>query len=154
MRVLKHLSWVGLWVLLSMALWFGLWSAAALANSGGSDQIDPNALENSRLFYEVAQRQTKLEATAVTNDARANRKKTAHKNIVNNKPAAHNALTYNGAIQSDRGVQLLFNGLPWQPGQLAITSARLQIDTLLVEIKTERGVRYQLLPGESVELKL
>jgi len=157
MRVLIHLSLVVLWVSLSIALWFGLWSVTALANSGSTAQIDPDALDNTRLFYDARQRQTTLKAAAVSNvthvATRNKRKPPSRKMSAETKLSTQNTLTYNGAIHSERGVQLLFNGLPWQPGQLSIASARLQIDTLLVEIKTKQGVWHQLLPGERVELK-
>ena len=149
------------------ALLWSLGSSFAMANTPGSGlpAIDTTVLDNTRLFFNEAQRQL----AGVGNDHGINTgasngegdNKGGAKNHTNSsarkppsiRPESDSVLSYTGIVQSVRGTQLLINGVPWRPWQQAVVSARVQIDTQLLEIDLENGKQYQLLPGESVKVK-
>ena len=125
--------------------------------SAGPASIDIGVLDNKRLFFNEAQRQVGHVGVDNQNVAKQSNK---YENTYGN--GSHLSITqlvsdvllrYTGVVHSERGVQLLLNGFPWQPGQLAIVSARLQADTQLVEIEMDNGAQYRLMPGDSIEIR-
>lgn len=124
----------------------------------GPSPIDTQALDNKRLFFSENQRQVgdrgvdKKELTAQLIESDDPDTYAANTGLVDLE--SNRLLHYTGSVHSERGVQLLLNGYPWLPGQLAIISARLQPDTQVIEIKTTGGAVYRLSPGDTVELKL
>ena len=139
-----------LWQLVTSAVW-----ANTLSLSPAS--IDTGVLDNKRLFFNEAQRQGGQVVADRQNLAKQSNKfentsgHASHSSIT--RPESDAVLQYTGVVHSERGVQILLNGVPWQPGQLAIVSARLQADTQLVEIEMDNGVQYRLMPGDAIELR-
>lgn len=147
---------------LTIILLWQLGHSAVYANTSGVGPapIDTQALNNKRLFFSQDQRQN-----GDLSDVSAGKKELVAQSIDSGglNSAAGNSrsvpleldkpLHYTGIVRSARGVQLLLNGYPWTPGQLAIVSARLQPDTQIIEIETTNGVIHRLLPGDTIEVK-
>jgi|GEM_PF-6346009 len=131
-----------------------LFSVITLADTADNPQLNSKAIDHSRLFFNAAQRQASvISAKAIPPDKHINSIKPIPANQSKEVTRHTSVVRYNGVIQSERGIQLLFNGMPWRVGQFDIASARLQLATQQVEIKTTHGAKFHLLPGESVELK-
>lgn len=125
--------------------------------SAGPASIDIGVLDNKRLFFNEAQRRGGHVGADGQNMAKqSNKIEIAYDNANHSsvtRPESDEVLRYSGVVHSERGVLLLLNGIPWQPGQLGVVSARLQADTLLVEIEMDNGAQYRLMPGDSIEIR-
>ena len=133
-------------LLIALALPWQLWHSVLYANTLDSNLtlIDTQALDNKRLFFSEIQRQVG-DMDGVDNG----KKKHITPSL---ELGSDEALHYTGVVHSARGVQLLLNGYPWLPGQLAVVSARLHPDTQLIEIETANGELHRLLPGDTLEI--
>ncbi len=119
--------------------------------------IDTQALDDKRLFFSENQRhasdKTVVKKELATQSRRSDSLDASASNAELADHESNKLLHYSGSVRSKRSVQLLLNGYPWVPGQLAIVSARLQPDTQIIEIKTTSGEVIRLSLGETVELK-
>ena len=146
-------------LLITIILLWQLGHLAVYANTLGlgSAPIDTQALDNKRLFFNENQRQiggvgdVKNERVAQSIESDGINGAAGNARLVDF--GSDKLLHYTGIVHSARGVQLLLNGYPWTPGQLAIVSARLQPDTQFIEIETTNGAIHRLLPGDTVEVK-
>jgi len=124
------------------------------SNDASAPTIDTHALKNKRLFFDAGQRG--LGQDTKNSDQPSTSRGSKKYSKANAKVApliSDSVVRYTGVVYSDRGVQILLNGYPWQRGQLKVMAARFQVQTQQIEIETESGMRYQLMPGDTVEIK-
>ncbi len=134
----------------------GLTIAAADTVGVDMPHIDANALGDKRLFFDGSQRKlndkntdkkhqycSAVESTSVNSGAKQSPTQPVSGKVV---------LRYTGVVSSQRGLQILLNGVPWQPGRLNLAKVRLQPSTQLIEVSTIGGDQYRLLPGDAITL--
>jgi hypothetical protein len=119
-----------------------------------SSIIDADILKARRLFYSDTHRNddsdhsTGLVADQEAIEADAMSSAGPHTPLV----IKTATLQFTGLVRSERGLQILLNGIPWRAGDSNVISARLKLGSDLLEVTLRSGKRHRLSPGESIEV--